>query len=311
MSYVYLVLNWLFGVIFFLLGIVTVFSAPVSGLALLLMSTLLIPPVRDFAFSKTHISIPVKIRAISLIALFFITGYFSTEMLRESSRERQAERELAQSIAEAKAKQDTIDYFEKHRNSIMNEANTAFDNGEYSAVSNMLFQYVLTGDTEVQELHRMVNVALEKKRIETATESILSKLKKLPATRLEENRDLYEQLVKMHPENTLYSSKFEQYDKRFGEAERLRKANQKRADRIQAQFNAWDGSHRALEYVIKKSMHNPDSYEHVETTFSDKGDHLIVQTVYRGTNGFGAIVKNFIRVKVTLDGQLLEVIDKT
>ena len=59
--------------------------------------------------------------------------------------------------------------------------------------------------------------------------------------------------------------------------------------------------------MIKLAMHNPDSYEHVKTVYRVSGEHLVVTTTYRGTNGFGAIVKNFIRAKVTLDGQIIEI----
>jgi uncharacterized protein YaaR (DUF327 family) len=59
-------------------------------------------------------------------------------------------------------------------------------------------------------------------------------------------------------------------------------------------------------------MHNPDSYEHVQTRVWDMGDHLVVSTTYRGTNAFGGIVKNFIKVKVDIDsGTILQVIDQT
>lgn len=80
-----------------------------------------------------------------------------------------------------------------------------------------------------------------------------------------------------------------------------------RKELINKQFSQWDGSHIKLEQIIKESMHDPDSYKHVETRYSDKGDHLIVITKYRGANAFGGIVTEYAKAKVTLYGKVLEV----
>jgi len=81
-----------------------------------------------------------------------------------------------------------------------------------------------------------------------------------------------------------------------------------RQERIDRRFNVWDGSHINLENYIKKSMHNPDSYKHVETKYIDRGNHLVVFTVFRGTNAFGGIVTNSIMAKVGLEGDILEIV---
>jgi len=83
---------------------------------------------------------------------------------------------------------------------------------------------------------------------------------------------------------------------------------QLRTEQIEKEFSAWDGSHRGLTEVIKKSMNDPKSYEHVETRYIDKGDHLIVTTEFRGKNAFGGVVKNSVIAKVDLNGNVLEII---
>ena len=95
----------------------------------------------------------------------------------------------------------------------------------------------------------------------------------------------------------------------MAEAERIEKEAQARREKIESQFSAWDGSHRSLERLIEQGMHDPDSYEHVETTYSDRGSHLIVRTVFRGSNGFGATVRDSMTAKVSLNGQILEVLE--
>lgn len=83
-----------------------------------------------------------------------------------------------------------------------------------------------------------------------------------------------------------------------------------RKKEIEKEFSAWDGSHRGLTRAIKKVMNDPSSYDHVETSYSDRGDHLIVKTIFRGSNAFGAIVRNTIKAKVSNDGQVLAILER-
>lgn len=82
----------------------------------------------------------------------------------------------------------------------------------------------------------------------------------------------------------------------------------KRKNMIREQFHPYDKSHRKLEKAIKESMNDPDSYEHIKTTYEDKGDYLIVQTSFRGKNAFGGKVINSKTVKVDLNGNIIAVI---
>jgi hypothetical protein len=83
-----------------------------------------------------------------------------------------------------------------------------------------------------------------------------------------------------------------------------------RKERIGKHFSAWDGSHRALEKLIKSSMNDPDSYDHDETMYWDMDDHLVVKMTFRGKNAFGGVIKNWVKAKVTLDGEVIEVIEQ-
>ena len=132
---------------------------------------------------------------------------------------------------------------------------------------------------------------------------------------------MYRQLLKMHPDNELYKTKYAFYAAKITEehqkqkaAEAKKKKKEKAAEatkeRIKSQFSAWDGSHRNLERVIKDSMNDPDSYDHVETAYSDRGGYLIVRTTFRGKNAFGAVVKNSVTAKVSLSGRVLEILNQ-
>jgi hypothetical protein len=84
----------------------------------------------------------------------------------------------------------------------------------------------------------------------------------------------------------------------------------KRESTLESQFSAWDGSHRNLSRMIKDSMNDPKSYDHVETRYFDMEDHLVVITTFRGSNAFGALIKNTVKAKVSLEGDVLEIIEQ-
>lgn len=87
----------------------------------------------------------------------------------------------------------------------------------------------------------------------------------------------------------------------------LEALDKRRREHLQQQFSAWDGSHRELNKAIKAMMHDPDSFDHVETQYWDMGSHLVVKTTYRGKNAFGAVVVNWIKAKVNPDsGEIIE-----
>lgn len=75
-------------------------------------------------------------------------------------------------------------------------------------------------------------------------------------------------------------------------------------------FSAWDGRPVALVELIKKSMNDPNSFEHLETRFIDKGtDTITVLMDYTGKNAFGGRVRGkAIAVMNAKDGSVIEVI---
>lgn len=84
----------------------------------------------------------------------------------------------------------------------------------------------------------------------------------------------------------------------------------KRKKLIEEQFSAWDGSHIGLTRMLKKNMRNPDSYEHIETTYRDNGKSLVIKTRYRGQNGFGGMTIGEVMARVDFNGNVLEIISE-
>lgn len=84
---------------------------------------------------------------------------------------------------------------------------------------------------------------------------------------------------------------------------------QTREQKIRAQFSGWDGSHINLTKVIKASMNDPASYEHVETRFIDREEYVLVITKFRGNNVYGGKVVNVMFAQVTSNGDVMETSD--
>lgn len=84
-----------------------------------------------------------------------------------------------------------------------------------------------------------------------------------------------------------------------------------RKEQIRSGFSYWDGSHVELTRLIKEAMNDPGSYEHVDTTYIDRGDYLVVATTFRGRNAFGALVKNSMTAHARLDGSIIAIVEQS
>lgn len=80
-----------------------------------------------------------------------------------------------------------------------------------------------------------------------------------------------------------------------------------REKNILKQFSVWDGSHTKLKRYVKNNMKDPKSFEHVESTYTDKGSFIYVYMKFRGANSFGAKVLNKVRAKVDLQGNIISI----
>jgi RNA polymerase subunit RPABC4/transcription elongation factor Spt4 len=81
---------------------------------------------------------------------------------------------------------------------------------------------------------------------------------------------------------------------------------QLRVREIAKAFDPWNGSHPTLEKFVRKNLNDPDSYQHIETKYLDKTDHIFVITKFRAKNAFGAFVVNTAAAKTNLDGSIIE-----
>lgn len=106
--------------------------------------------------------------------------------------------------------------------------------------------------------------------------------------------------------------KYEALTRQFEESKREQNETpeEARTRKIKQSFSPWNGGHYALVKLTKDSMNDPKSFEHINTKYWDMKEHLVVRMDFRGKNAFGGMVKNFIIVKTTVDGKILEIINQ-
>lgn len=226
----------------------------------------------------------------------YIIRFDSIRRLSKSELDKRAEEFAAWQERERKR---LIAEFRDKKDELLAKWRSQYDSGKYEAVLDESEKYLVSADEDLKALYERAHQRQAEINKLREIKRLLADLQEIPDTDIEKLTSTYKRLQELVPDN-------EEYKKKHGKfAAKL--AKKQRREMIERQFSAWSGSHRNLEKVIKKGMHNPGSYEHVKTTYRDMGDHLIVETTFRGTNKFGGVVKNSVTATVGLDGKIIKI----
>jgi hypothetical protein len=247
----------------------------------------------------------------------------------DRAEQKKASLEAGRIAFEKKQKTEAIlDEFEKNKDKILSDAKASMDKKDFQAVLDLTGKYLFDGESNPivkdenllslnKEAENLLNLEIENNRKLAKATKLVEELKGYSPYESEKCQAVYKQLVELYPNNAQYRANLETYDKMVLEQEKAdnaaaekMKAFTDRKARIESGFSVWDGSHKELTKRIKASMNDEDSYEHVKTGYIDKGDFLIVETIFSGKNAFGARMKNKITAKVSLDGEVLEIISQ-
>lgn len=98
--------------------------------------------------------------------------------------------------------------------------------------------------------------------------------------------------------------------KKQAEAKAIADAKEAYKKWVKDQFSAWDGSNRYLVDLVKEHLNDPKSFQHVETSYADKGDHLLIKMIYRAKNGFGGLVLQNVTGKSDYKTQTISIISQ-
>jgi hypothetical protein len=231
-------------------------------------------------------------RSTKLILVLIVVVVASTlYQSKLDNEQQQIKSQQAAKVIEQKAQA-----FKLNKQSIIDAARKNLNNPEQ--VVKELEEFIHVNDQDLTNLYNQARIA-----------SLTNQLKKIPTEQYNKNLNLYTQLARLDTDPNKYKSKIDFYTSKVKEKQIADATAKARDDLIGKGFSAWDGSHRALEKHVKKRMNDPDSYEHIETKYYDRGDFLIVTTKFRGANAFGGLVINEMAAKASLDGDLLEILD--
>ncbi|MFK5892119.1 MAG: zinc ribbon domain-containing protein [Pseudomonadota bacterium] len=231
---------------------------------------------------------------VTILIVFGFIGAITGES-KEEKRIKQVRQDAAK-ITKIHAK--NAKYFKSHSEEILSSVEKEIQSGNFGNASAITGKYLLSNNSKILSYHK-----------EARTKTVLKRLKGVPAKDYGVNKSLYSELVELNPDNSKYKNKLTIYTKKLDAKNTKDKATADRKKLIEKSFSSWDGSHRSLEKAIKSSMNDPDSYEHVETRYGDKGSYIFVQTTFRGKNKFGGMVKQTISAKASLEGKILRLYD--
>ncbi|MDA3137373.1 hypothetical protein [Vibrio metschnikovii] len=279
-------LSWFFGINFLFIGLSVSFDTSViGGLLFLIIAFLTIPTSRAWLTTTSKGFVTNKTMIVVSLICFLTAGLLinKEEELKAQKQQEQKERLIA---------------FTEKRETIIEELKQAMATNDYTHALSITERYSDIKDKELIEFNNNATNQLK-------TQELLAKVKPIPASDFEQNLKLYEQLLELNPNDQTFKDKVRLYKQQQQQA--IRESN--RLTQIKQQFSSWNGSHRNLVSHIKRQMNDPSSFEHVETVYWDKGNHLIVRTTFRGKNAFGGVVLNSVTAKVSLDGKVLEIIN--
>ncbi len=228
MKHIYIALNWIFGVLFLLLGLLLLIQSTLGGMAFIIIALLLIPTVRSFAYSKTNKEIPVKARAISIFVLIIASFVFIGQSQKRESQKAEAQKAQVQAEKAAIEIQKTIDDFNANSVKILTDIREALNRGDLKEAVSLSSKYLVVENKELKELNSKAQsemAAIEKtkkeaeKKAENAekTEKALVELKSVPDSDIEKKRNLYKQLVACNSDIAEYKEKLSYYESKIKE----------------------------------------------------------------------------------------------
>jgi len=302
MTIVKTILKWFLGVLLLLFSIGGLFQEPFMAIVPLVLGLFIMPVTYDLFTKKTKLNFSSGTKwLISIIGIILI-GY--TASISETSK--QTGYDSIVTKASGKIDEGRMDealkLIEDAKSKYKNKKNKATDlEDEIEKSKDLNFVKEILAEMTDEEF-----VLLEK-----------GSLSKPYLTQKTLNKKVID-LVKTHsPERAIIIKEIEEkreMEQAIAEAERKEKAeaefNKNRRENIEKLFSAYDGSHRGLEKFIKDNMNDPDSYDHIETRYLDKGDHILVITKFRGANAFGGKVINSISANVDLEGNVIEILSQ-
>lgn len=231
-------------------------------------AVLLIPPVRERVFAKTNISMTDNARTVIVVILLLFAYGAKNNKKQEVLAKQELEKSAENAAIEAKLESERIQ-----------AALKSFNASPESVLAPLR--------SAVHRKEWTLAIVLSKDYLTTNNK----------------------ELIELHKQASTKQAAIDAASRaKKVEEDREAAVALERKKSIESQFSAWDGSHRTVEAYIKARMNNPDSYEHISTSYRDMGSYLLVSTAFRGTNAFGGVVPNHVQAKINIKtGEIIEI----
>ena len=320
---------WLIGSIALILLGIASFAGSWKAALILLFSGLIVNPfVFGLIIEKIKLSDRFQVRiGITWIMLIISTLTFhahqnqqvsEAKQLVEAETQRRISEIAHQRASENRKKLEQIgNEFSANRDQILAQMDSAIVSKEVIEARKLAERYSNVADVAFLALVAKYKNLQSQIDRESKISELLAQTKALKVSDYTSAVQIYNKLVELDPNNTGYKKTLSRYEKIKSDSEEKerkeiaeREAREARKKELEAQFSAWDGSHRKFERLIKQTMNDPDSYEHVETRFADKIDYIRVFTKFRGKNAFGGVVVDSATADFTISGDLIRVIEE-
>ncbi|WP_188457691.1 hypothetical protein [Psychroflexus planctonicus] len=290
-------LGWIIGILLLFIGILWLSSNIFYGIVCILVSILIIPITQSIFEKVKKTKVPNYVGWLSMIFGIFLM--FNSLYLIFKTTQSNAEQNLKLAnkyIDEGNL--DTVPYFIAKAKLFSNKKAVELEKELINYKDSSYVRNILAEMSD-DDYNLLINKDLKKKYLNHSTL----------------NQLLYDRLYEISPNRKKIVEQVQEEKERVriaAEKERERqqkiKEQQERKKLIEAQFSPWDGSHLELTKLIKKSMNDPDSYEHIETRFKDENEYIFIITEFRGKNAFGGKVINSVSAKADVNGNIIEII---
>lgn len=320
---------WLAGsVALIVFGLASFAGSWKAALILLLAGVIINPFVFGLIIEKVKMNDRFHAR-VGIVWIFLIisTVTFQAHHNQQISESKEAaETEIQRRIAEAAQRRaeenkqrlaQIANEFSANRDQILGQMNNAIAGRNLDEAKKLAERYLNVSDIAfLGSVAKYKDMQSQVDR-ENKIKALLAQTKTLKVSDYSSAVQIYSKLVVLEPGNQAYVKTLARYEKiKLDAEEKARKevaaqqARETRKKEVESQFSGWDGSHRTFERLIKQTMNDPDSYEHVETRFADKGDYIRVFTKFRGKNAFGGMVVDSATADFTITGDFIRVIEE-
>lgn len=299
-------LGWIGVLVFLLLGFgyyVLTYSVLVFFVTLLAM-LVCAPPSRRFIIERTGLNLHGRGMATAFVALFIAQTWIGFSQNVELAEESEARQKQAKAQALASARSGALARFQAAKPALVADITARRDQGRLAEALALIDDSPMrASDPDLARLRVSIQVI--------EAEAGLTDEAAMP---LRQRLAVYRQLARLDPSSARNASKVAELDAELKESSAREQAETERVSAARGrdamlarQFDKRGGAHLKLQAEIKRTMVNPASYQHLETTHLDTGRGLSVWTTFRSKDNGGAMVETSVAATVDDSGNVLTI----